>query len=1028
MRITRSAVHIAALMLVGSICAAAPVETLRSDLRPLIKAAADSPVQFAVHVPHSVSTQANGRWTSKTPASAEWSYTVRIPSAVSMSFHATRIRLPASAVFTVQGAITTVVYRAADIKKSDLWSRVLPGESLSLTIDVANAQRSDVVLDIQSFQAGYRALGGVAKDHPYYRQLLRQSDASDNSSCVQNYECSVAPANTPIAKATVGILVDNLYQCTGTLINDVPGDNAPYVLTARHCENGTYGGGAPGNAANVTVYWNAVTACGSSLGSIYDPAIVTQSGATTIIEQQDAWLIKLDDSPAATDAQFAGFDASGVAVQGGYSIHHALGNNDQLTQWFGQAYPLQQSDVLGSTFLSNFLETVNQAGNLGPGASGSGLIDANNRLVGALSLGRKSSDPSGYESCPLVTPPAPNGSNGTADFTALASVWSSTADTTTTTGTATLKSVLDPANSGTQIVSSAPAINLNFTPSSYSLSDGNTLTLSWNPAGATSCTAGGGANGDGWSGALPASGTQTLTETFGGSVKYSLTCQFGAGRQITSSVAVAWSGTPPNVVLESFPFRWVNSDAVLTWNSNVSPCAITGGGVALSGLPSSGTTAATQSSAGDATYNISCGSAPAATAITTVSFVTPALAFRATGTDRLIGQQFGLYWQSYADTCIPSGGAPNDGWTTNALAPAYDFNPTVRAAGTYTYTLTCSSGPNQLTQSVTVTLENNAPYTTLSITPTTVTYSANPAADYVTISWKSNMSLCTLNSSAFNVQQQFSSGLPAGAGDAEDSGPFVPIGIGDTVVTMTCATGAGYVSNSATSPPITLHVLPPPAPSVSVSTSASAVTVGQPFTVDWTSANAQNCVASNNEETAGVVWWGPVLVSGSQTIGSDTLGQLTLSITCQSIDPNQAPATAQVQVTINPVPAPSASLSVSPTSVAIGQSYTLTWSSTNATACTPGGGGANGAPWTSSTATSGTLNQTATVAGTFTFTISCSSSNSVGQSQATLTVTAAASSGGSGSGKSGGGSLGLGELMALFALWLAPIFRRYVVN
>jgi hypothetical protein len=53
-------------------------------------AAADSKVQFAVAVPHA------------------WRYAVRIPTAVSMSFHAARVRLPAAATMTVRSAKTTI--------------------------------------------------------------------------------------------------------------------------------------------------------------------------------------------------------------------------------------------------------------------------------------------------------------------------------------------------------------------------------------------------------------------------------------------------------------------------------------------------------------------------------------------------------------------------------------------------------------------------------------------------------------------------------------------------------------------------------------------------------------------------------------------------------------------------------------------------------------------------------------------------------------------------------------------------------
>jgi hypothetical protein len=54
------------------------------------------------------------------------------------------------------------------------------------------------------------------------------------------------------------------------LVNDVPGDNTPYILTARHCETGQLGGGNPGAASTVTVHWDATSTCGATLGSLYD--------------------------------------------------------------------------------------------------------------------------------------------------------------------------------------------------------------------------------------------------------------------------------------------------------------------------------------------------------------------------------------------------------------------------------------------------------------------------------------------------------------------------------------------------------------------------------------------------------------------------------------------------------------------------------------------------------------------------------------------------------------------------------------
>lgn len=60
---------------------------VRTDLAPLIRAAASSTVQFAVPVPHAASTAASGQW-SVADGAATWHYAVQVPGAVSLSFHA----------------------------------------------------------------------------------------------------------------------------------------------------------------------------------------------------------------------------------------------------------------------------------------------------------------------------------------------------------------------------------------------------------------------------------------------------------------------------------------------------------------------------------------------------------------------------------------------------------------------------------------------------------------------------------------------------------------------------------------------------------------------------------------------------------------------------------------------------------------------------------------------------------------------------------------------------------------------------
>lgn len=1015
------ALAILVAMFAGPAPAAVPVHIVKSDLRPLIRAGAQSPVQFAVLVPHTVSTTTGGSWSSAAGV-ATWKYAVQVPTAISLSFHATESSLPPSAVLVVRGTSTTTSYKARDLHRGDLWSRIQPGDALQFELSVSAADRNKVKLNVISLQAGYRAIGPGVQDHPYYRFLKQQQDqASGNASCVTNYECEVTPGNTPPGASTVALVIGNQYQCTGAMINDVARDNSPHLLTARHCETGKLGGGSPGAAANVTVYWDAVTPCGDTLGSIYNPNIPTQTGAQTLVEQQDAWLILLDENPVVSDAQLAGFDASGGAVQGGYTVHHAEGADKQYTGWFGQAAAIQESDLLGVTYVSNFLETVNALGNVGPGASGSGLFDQNNHLVGSLTLGRTTSDPSGYGMCPVANPPAPNGSNGLADFTSLSAVWNSTADTTSTTGSATLKSVLDPADTGTLVTTSTPVVSIQLSASEGLSSDGSPVTLTWSAPTATQCSASGGTSGDGWSGQLAASGTLSVTETTSAYVTYTLSCAYPGGQTAKSAVTVDWLGPTPSVQLSAPYAVWTTRPATLSWASNVSPCSLTGGGLSLGALPASGTTTTTQSSPSDVTYTLTCGPANNLGSMSqTVLYVTPSLVLEQTGSDRILGQTYQLQWLTYASSCVPSGGAPGDGWATTAFfnvesGVAAEFTPKVTTLGTYTYGLTCSSGPLSVQQSVTATFEQNPPYVTASISPTTVTYSNSPA-DYVTLTWNSNMSSC-------NPSVEVAPTDPLDISfQAQASGTFAPTGAGSVPISVTCAL-PGNQPTKVTSTPVTLTVLPPPAPTETLSINPATVVEGQAFTVTWSSTNSTYC-----EGTGGIpdIGWSnpnglfsfPPAGTFSYTPGGPSqLGKFTFGITCESIDSSVvSPTSTQAQLTVQAL---ASTLTTSASNITVGGSFTLTWSSPGATSCTASGGGADGSPWSGPLATSGTTTETATTSGTFTYTLNCSANGVLATAEQVAIKVSAASSSGSGSSSShsgGGGSLNPIDLIFLAAL------------
>jgi hypothetical protein len=875
------------------------VDVLKVNLDPLIDAAAKDRNRFAVNVPYSVNALQVGTW-SVSGGIATWRYSLQIPTAVSLSFHATNAFLPPSAQLTVRGGGSTYTYRAADTNKQEIWSRISKGDSLDLELTVAPRERRDVVLQISSLQAGYRGFGHAVSDHPHYARLKLQTRVASTSTCIVNYECDISAANTPAGQATVAIIVGNSYQCSGTLINDVPQDGKPYVLTARHCESGKLGGGKPSAASDVVVYWDATSACGSPLGTLYDPGIPAQQGAVTAAEQQDAWLLLLNAGPIVNDAYLAGFDATGGEIHGGYTVHHALSNDKQFTAWNGQAVAdaIPSGSSLNVDYTSNFWDVVNRIGTIGPGASGSALFDQNDRVVGSLSLGKTTaSTDDGYDACPSSPPANPDVQNASAFFTSLSAVWNSTADPTS--HTQTIKQVLDPNNTASLVVNSMRApVSARISASQITLTIGFDVALTWSAPSASSCSASGGSSGDGWAGTLSSGGSQTVRESAAGAVTFGIICTFPDGHISKAQTVVTWVPPAPLVNLFAPSEAWVGGTWTLTWSTNSPPCQLTGGSASQVLNGTYGTISVNETTVGKYDYHITCGiGSQVASEDAFVTIVPPVIKFVTGTTDLRLGQVLELGWSSLANSCTPSGGAANDGWSQTQAGGIGGFSFFPTTLGTYTYTITCAQGTATARATATITVENDPPYANLTVSTNEIAVGQS-----MTISYKSNIAECTVYQNSVGTQAQgiFQSDLTGGF--SEGTRTYSGGNVGASQLILSCGTNPTIV----TSTPQTVTVVA--AVNASISAPPTATT-GSPFTLSWQTSDASSCSATGDGADANQ-WSGNVAVpSGQQNITPTVAGTLTYTLTCVGHVPTD---TNTVKVAIN-VTAP-ASQSPPPTS------------------------------------------------------------------------------------------------------------------
>lgn len=152
-------------------------------------------------------------------------------------------------------------------------------------------------------------------------------------------------------------------------------------------------------------------------------------------------------------------------------------------------------------------------------------------------------------------------------------------------------------------------------------------------------------------------------------------------------------------------------------------------------------------------------------------------------------------------------------------------------------------------------------------------------------------------------------------------------------------------------------------PGVTLTATPGTITAGGSSTLSWTGSNVTSCSAP---------WTGSTATSGSQSV-SPTI-TTTYTITCTDGATN-----VQSQATVTVTGSPSVSLTATPPSITAGGSSTLSWTGSNVTSCS--------APWTGSTATSGSQSVSPTV--TTTYTITCTNGTVNAQNTATVTILAA---------------------------------------
>jgi hypothetical protein len=359
-----------------------PVDVTQALAEDPSREAAGLAPRFAIPVPVKLDTQNAGAWEEKAGV-ATWRLLIASPGALTLNLGFTRYKMPRGGslvVSTPDGKYGPRPFTDADNEPhGELWTPVVRGDEILVTVTVPSARRNELVLELTSVGHDYRGFGSPSVDK--------------SGSCNVDVACPEGDGYRDIIRSVANISTGGSLFCTGSMINSVssgPGTKQ-YFLTANHC------GINSGNAASLVTYWNHQNSTCRPVGSPASGGAgdgqLTQFLTGAIFRAasaaSDFTLVELDDvPPAAFNVYWAGWDrtsgesACTPAVPCA-AVHHP--DNDEKRISF--SYQSTTTTSYNNPAVPGDGSHVRAIWGLGvtePGSSGSPLFSKEKRVIGQL--------------------------------------------------------------------------------------------------------------------------------------------------------------------------------------------------------------------------------------------------------------------------------------------------------------------------------------------------------------------------------------------------------------------------------------------------------------------------------------------------------------------------------------------------------------------------------------------------------------------------------------------------------------------
>jgi hypothetical protein len=221
-----------------------------------------------------------------------------------------------------------------------------------------------------------------------YRSLDGKPAPTRAGACQVNVNCPEGDNWQNEKKGVARIVMDGLFLCSGSLVNNTASNCKPYFLTANHCIDGGIKQDAIFNpdVSGYIFYWNYEFPGCSQSGPLPEQTtsggtVIANSGVTQVYTtiSSDFALIELAENPRDQyDVFFNGWDATGMPGNTGVGIHHPAGDDKKIS-----THSVTPTD--DGNFWALFWDaTPNGHAVTEGGSSGSPLFRESGRVIGQL--------------------------------------------------------------------------------------------------------------------------------------------------------------------------------------------------------------------------------------------------------------------------------------------------------------------------------------------------------------------------------------------------------------------------------------------------------------------------------------------------------------------------------------------------------------------------------------------------------------------------------------------------------------------